>query len=269
MCNAEMHRAFFDLGRLSARPFVVNQDLLREIAWIMSRVVKADIVAAAVCEHGLGDGVSQCQMIGPEAEHEADSCVEASAWDFDDRSVLRELSARQRGLVVRRSDLIDDETFRGTRLFREFHEPRGLGDQALCLFTRADGAELLLSLHNRSESGPIPDGALASLRDLAPVLAGAWAAKWRAEPAWLVALTPQGRTVLEMVLLGLDDEQISQRTGLTYHSVRAHLKRLFRDAGVRSRLHLMQACREGAPRQAALISHVRAMNPKNGIVCVA
>ena len=48
ICNAAMHQAFFELGRLSARPFVVNQDLLREITKLMGGVVRADIVGAAV-----------------------------------------------------------------------------------------------------------------------------------------------------------------------------------------------------------------------------
>lgn len=56
-------------------------------------------------------------------------------------------------------------------------------------------------------------------------------------------LKPLSRGILEQLLEGLDDDQIADRMRLSYHSVRAHLKRLFRDAGVRSRLHLMQACR--------------------------
>lgn len=62
-------------------------------------------------------------------------------------------------------------------------------------------------------------------------------------PAWAAHLRPPSRAVLSLVLNGLDDQQIAQHTGLTYHAVRGHIKRLFRAAGVRSRLHLMQAFR--------------------------
>lgn len=267
MCNAAMHQAFFELGRLSARPFVVNQDLLREIARLMGGVIGVDIVGVGVWDNGVADRLTQCHLIGPGAT--PDTISEASSWEFADAGLIRALSARDRGQVVRRSELIDDETFHGSSLYRQFHKPRGLGDQALCMFTRSDGVELLLSVYNLKASGPVDEGALRAMREIVPIIAETWAAKWRAEPAWLTNLNAHGRSVLELVLLGLDDDQIAQRTGLTYHSVRAHLKRLFRDAGVRSRLHLMQSCRRTPPARASLVMQVRGFKPESGMVCVA
>lgn len=267
MCNAAMHQAFFELGRLSARPFVVNQDLLREITKLMGGVVRADIVGAAVWDNGHADRMTQCHLIGPGVEPNTTS--EASNWDFGNDTLIRELATQDRGRICRRDDLIDSESFRISALYKKFQKPRGLGDQALCMFTRNDGADIVLSIHNLERSGAISDSALRALGEIAPIIANTWAAKWRAEPTWLVNLNAHGRSVLELVLMGLDDDQISQRTGLTYHSVRAHLKRLFRDAGVRSRLHLMQSCRRTAPTRVTLITQVRSTNPDSGMVCVA
>jgi len=267
MCNQAMHQAFFELGRLSARPFVVNQDLLREITKLMAGVVRADIVGAAVWDNGHADRMTQCHLIGPGVE--PDTISEASNWDFGDETLIRHLAMQDRGVVCRRAALVSNDEFHGSPLYIEFQQPRGLGDQALCMFTRNDGADIVLSIHNLAKSGQITESALRALAEIAPIIANTWAAKWRAEPAWLVNLNAHGRSVLELVLMGLDDDQISQRTGLTYHSVRAHLKRLFRDAGVRSRLHLMQSCRRPMPTRVALISQVRSANPDNGMVCVA
>lgn len=267
MCNAAMHQAFFELGRLSARPFVVNQDLLREIARLMGGVVGSDIVGVGVWDNGVADRMTQCHLIGPGAT--PDSVSEASNWEFGDAGLVRALTLKDRGQVVRREELMDEDAFLASPLYREFQAPRGLGDQALCMFTRSDGADLVLTLHNLKKNGRIDDSALRSMREIAPIIAETWSSKWRAEPVWLVNLNAHGRSVLELVLLGLDDDQIAQRTGLTYHSVRAHLKRLFRDAGVRSRLHLMQSCRRSGPIRASLVMQVRATNPESGMVCVA
>lgn len=267
MCSTAMHQAFFELGRLSARPFVVNQDMLREIARLMGNVIGTDIVGVGVWDNGLADRLTQCHIIGPGVT--PDSVAEASSWQFGDEGIVRGLTLRDRGQVIRRADLIDEAAFTASTHYTKFQQPRGLGDQALCMFTRNDGAELVLTVHNLEKNGAINECAMCSMQEIAPVIAATWAAKWRTEPAWLTSLNAHGRSVLELVLLGLDDDQIAQRTGLTYHSVRAHLKRLFRDAGVRSRLHLMQSCRRSAPTRTSLVMQVRGTDPENRIVCVA
>ena len=124
--------------------------------------------------------------------------------------------------------------------------PHGAGeDLEVAVFHHPSGGMLIALLETR-ERGPSggPDGAARRSFDaVAPFLADCFAQGWQVEPDWALGLNDAARTVLGLVLTGLDDEQIAGETGLTYHSVRAHLKRLFKQAGVRSRLHLMQAYR--------------------------
>ena len=82
-------------------------------------------------------------------------------------------------------------------------------------------------------------------RTVLPYVFRAYDAAWKPVPEWARDLRPQASRILQHIIDGLDDEHIAAHTGLTYHSVRAHLKRLFRLAAVRSRLHLTQAYLHG------------------------
>ncbi|MEM8835464.1 MAG: helix-turn-helix transcriptional regulator [Planctomycetota bacterium] len=114
--------------------------------------------------------------------------------------------------------------------------------RALAVFRRPDGIALAIAIASDGTSS-LTREQLAKASALAPLVASCWARAWVREPEWLRELTMPSRRVLRLVLEGLDDEQIADQTEMTYHAVRAHLKRIFRNADVRSRLHLMQACR--------------------------
>ncbi len=265
MCDHDFLKASFDLGRLSSVAFAINSEVLRVMAESVAKVVPADIVGIAVYRNGIGDHATHCHVIGTHAAgNDCSNCIEDSSRSFDDRELARALNTRQRGRVFRRSDLLGDEPSLALSTTRR----SGMGDQALCLFTRSDGAELIIGVNNMESTGAMSDASIAEFQKIAPFAAVAWAARWRNEPAWIGQLKPQGRRILELVLTGYDDEQIAQRTGLTYHSVRAHLKRLFREADVRSRLHLMQVCRDSGAAYHSLVMNVSVRQPADRVACV-
>ncbi|MBL0928036.1 MAG: helix-turn-helix transcriptional regulator [Phycisphaerales bacterium] len=240
----------FELGQLSRDTQLGNQALLERLAEIFRVACGVDAVSAVVHEHGLGEAAGAAAVSGPWAAEEAKRFIEHNGWQGCDRVLLSRLATRERGRVVRRSELIDERDFRGSRMFAECHRPLRLGDQALAVCGREDGAEIVLSVHAVEGQGPLSADQIARAADILPFIARAWSAAWRRQPAWVAGLRAQSREILDLVLSGLDDDQIAKRTGLTYHSVRAHLKRLFREAGVRSRLHLMQSCRGETPSRA-------------------
>src|SRR5690606_26170313 len=164
-------------------------------------------------------------------------------WGLEDLELASRLASLRRGRLYQRSELVTEREGRVTTLRSDFAPRAGLDDQALDLFRRRDGVELLIGINSPAGAGPLSRATLAEAAALAPYVAQCWAAVWRREPAWMAGLKPQAREILERLLQGLDDDQIAKATSLSYHSVRAHLKRMFRAAGVRSRLHLMQSCR--------------------------
>lgn len=246
-----LSEALYRLGQV-ARSEGPGADSLRAIARIGADATRADILGVGVFEDGIGGRPLATCILGPWDEDLSARFHRQSEWSIEDRVLAQRLARFERDRLYRRAELIDEPEFCRSRLFNEFQRPLGMGDQALGVYRRPDGLELLISLSAASDRGPIPDATLQAARALAPYMARAWAASWRREPAWIAELRPHTRGVLDHLLAGYDDAQIATMTGLTYHSVRAHLKRLFRRAGVRSRLHLMQVCRgeRPAPRDA-------------------
>ncbi|MGP1347556.1 MAG: helix-turn-helix transcriptional regulator [Phycisphaerales bacterium] len=238
-----LSEAIFRLGQTSSDPKITNHTLLDQLLSVAVSVIEVDAVTLAVFEHGLLGPAVASRISGPWDEERRARLHEPMGWDASERVIATRLDARPRNRVFRRAELIEPSELENARLAREIHAPLEIVDEAFGVFTRPDGTELYMSIHNTTKSGPIARRAMARTSSLGPYMAHAWAKAWKREPAWVARLKPQTKKVLESVLEGLDDDQIAESTGLTYHSVRAHLKRLFREAGVRSRLHLMQSFR--------------------------
>jgi DNA-binding CsgD family transcriptional regulator len=243
MTVRSINEAIYRLGRVSADEALTNTALLRRLADIAVETLAVDIALLSVFESGPENPPVQTCIRGPWTKDERDSFLQQIGWRLDERALAQRLAALRPGRLCHRQEfmLADAEHRAAGRNGRPIPVPNA--DQAAALYRRADGATLLFSIHKIDAAAPIQRITLARAGALAPFIARCWAGSWRCEPGWLASLKPQGRAILDHLLEGYDDDQIAQRTGLSYHSVRAHLKRLFREAGVRSRLHLMQACR--------------------------
>lgn len=247
-----LSEAIFRLGQTSSDPAITNHTLLDQLLSVSQAVIEVDAVSLAVFEHGLLGPAVASRIAGPWEEEQRKLLHEPLGWEASERLISTRLDGRPRNRMYRRAEVIESAEFEGSRLATEIHGPLDIVDESFGVFTRPDGTELYLSIHNTSKSGPIARRAMARASSLGPYMAHAWAKAWKREPAWIARLKPQTKRVLEAVLDGLDDDQIAETTGLTYHSVRAHLKRLFREAGVRSRLHLMQTFRAYSVPAAAI-----------------
>lgn len=247
MTLRSLNEAIFRLGQISGERNHFNAVLLRELADVTLETLGVDAVTLCVFEQGVEGPPTQRIVRGPWAEKERDRFLEQSGWEFDERALARRLAGMRRGRLYHRPDLISDREYLNDHGEQASPVPLTPRDQAVALYRRCDGVELLLSIHRVDLDSPLHRTTLARAGTLAPYVAQCWASCWKHEPDWMKRLKPISRTILDTLLEGLDDDQIAARTGLSYHSVRAHLKRLFRDAGVRSRLHLMQACRGCTP----------------------
>lgn len=244
MSVRSLNEAIFRLGRVSADRTLTNVTLLRHLADVTLETLGVDVVLVSVFERGIESAPGSTCVRGPWSDDERDRYLEQARWRLDERVMAQRLGALRRGRLYHRSDLIVAESeSREGRLSVESSPAFGLGDHAAALYRRSDGVELMISIHRVENEGAFARTTLARAGAIAPFVAQCWATSWKHEPEWMRHLKPLGRSILEQLLEGYDDDQIADRTGLSYHSVRAHLKRLFRDAGVRSRLHLMQACR--------------------------
>lgn len=245
--------AIFELGRLSVTPLADGSVLLRDMAAILRDALNADVVTAAVCRRPSGrramvvrvdassrEGEGIVGTAGGGAHGSATSVAEAGAW-------LDELRGRAAGRFMPAGRSGGEGGVDPAEAAAIGSWPLGLtGDAAAVgVFGCDHGAVLVVFVGRGGACGECGDeGALAAeATRLACFVGDCFGRAWVEPPAWLDEVKPTSRAVLDGVLEGLDDEQIAERSGLTYHSVRAHLKRLFRAAGVRSRLHLMQACR--------------------------
>lgn len=240
MTARSLNEAIFRLGQISADRHLTNATLLKHLADVAVDTLGVDAAVLAVFERGIEGQPSTICVRGPWRELERDRFLEQSRWQFDARAMAHRLSVLRRGRLFHRPDLLSGRDSIG---LDEVPASVGVADQAVALYRRNDAIEMLFAIHRVEGTGPFSRATLARAGALAPFLAQCWAGSWSTEPEWMRALKPVSRAILEQLLQGYDDDQIADRTRLSYHSVRAHLKRLFREAGVRSRLHLMQACR--------------------------
>ncbi len=239
-----VRESIFELGRISTDRSITNTTLLRRLADVLADTLGVEIAGLAVFESGVASGSTACYVRGPWKMDESARFSEESFWAVQDRNLAERLEGLRRGRLHHRPDLLSPgvPTRMGSGRGGALPAAAPLEDQAVALFQRTDGAELLIGINSLDGSGQLSHTVLARAGALMPFVARCWATVWRREPAWMRDLKPAARRVLECLLEGMDDAQIADHTGLSYHSVRAHLKRFFRDADVRSRLHLMQQC---------------------------
>lgn len=247
MTIESLTEAVFRLGQISADTAITNQSLLARVTQVAFDSAGADVVGVAVFEQGILNPAKACKVVGPWPTDESEKFLAQLRWPAERRPLAARVSDMPRNELYRRADLIDDRDLAATPYKREFLDKFGLGDQAIGIYSRPDETDLVFFVYMLEKNGPIVRQTMARARSIAPYIAHCWAKAWKREPAWVARLKPQNKAVLELVLEGYDDDQIAEKTGLTYHSVRAHLKRLFREAGVRSRLHLMQVFRQIGP----------------------
>lgn len=245
MDSPVLHDAIFQLGAISGDPTLTNECLLRRMTQVIARGTGVEAAAIAVFENGIEQAPSQIKSIGHWPDAEADRASD----DHDPSAGERAIMALVRQLSRERfstGEFVGEAAGRCERIYSEFHRSMRLVDHALAVFRRDDGAECVIVVRSAPNAEPLGRDTLTLGAIMATAAAQCWASVWHREPAWMVTLSASSRRVLENLLEGCDDDQIAERTGLTYHSVRAHLKRIFRDAGVRSRLHLIQQCRSGS-----------------------
>lgn len=251
--------AVFRLGQVG-HAGVSNGELLHGVVRIGRAASGADIFGVGVFENGVDKPSAATSIVGPWTEDQSETFQRQSMWTAQDRILAARLAAAPKNILYRRRELVDESEFKRSKLFLEFQRPLHIGDQCLGAFQREDGLELLIAVGVTDQRGEMPDVIIDKARLIVPYVVRAWSIAWRREPEWMSRLRPATRQVLDLMLAGYDDTQIAAHTTLSYHSVRAHLKRLFREAGVRSRLHLMQVCRgehvpesESEPEEHALV----------------
>lgn len=217
-----LQEVIFALGQLgTSKPS--NGAILEQVGLLLARSVGAEATSVSVHEQGFENPVSAWVVLGAWPRHDAIRLVEPP---------MSHLANVERGRLHRLGAINDER-----------HLALNISDHGLVVVRRADATELLMTI-SALGGKRLSDEQLERFGQLALFAARAWSGVWRREPEWAVDLKTPCRNVLEMVVEGLDDDQIATKSGLSYHAVRAHLKRLFRAAGVRSRLHLMQAYRE-------------------------
>jgi hypothetical protein len=261
--------AVFRLGQLAFHPGMTNKRLLRRMARTLSRYCDIEVVGVASHESGMEQPASLSHIVGPWSDEQGQGFDDWSRLLVEDANIMAGLRAVRRGRVHRLTDLLEEEGFiKQTRLYSEFLEPMKIVDQAFGVYRRADGCELVVAAMALENTGRFEEEALERFMRLAHYAAKAWAASWRFEPEWVLELKPITQRVLEGVMEGFDDDQIAEKLGITYHAVRAHMKRLFKEAGVRSRLHLMQAYRRERTGGAGAMPGAAKLNGDTDVVTV-
>jgi len=233
--------AIFRLGRLTQHRRIENDGVLKCMAKTVFDYIGIDMLYLSVHNGRLAENASNCAVLGPWDTDQSNLFLNQSRWSTEDRVLALRLETSLEGELHRRRDLMDEDLFRNSRLFKEFHRPLNLGDHAIAYHRSPQGPAVILVLNTVPADSLIADELCERATRILPALFCAFDHAWKPAPTWTSKLKPQAKRILQHVVNGYDDEQIAAFTGLTYHSVRAHLKRLFKAAEVRSRLHLTQA----------------------------
>ncbi len=246
--NAQLTETIFRLGTITRHRRVENNGILANIAEIANDYIGADITSLCVYPGRISESACSCAVRGPWEVDHSNSFLDQTKWSAEDHVTALQLETRPADTLYRRSELIDQAIFRDTRQYKDFDKPLNLGEHASAYHTRNTpngGPTIVFSITQADASSAISNEIFARAQQILPSIFQAFDEAWIPVPEWVGTLKPQAKRILQYVLDGHDDEQIVARTGQSYHSVRAHLKRLFRVAQVRSRLHLMQAYLDG------------------------
>jgi two-component system nitrate/nitrite response regulator NarP len=79
------------------------------------------------------------------------------------------------------------------------------------------------------------------------VMPAGWRRTATPDPAWLEALSPRHREVLELLAEGLRNDEIATRLGLSPNTVKFHVRELYLRIGVRNRVEASQLHASVAP----------------------
>ena len=230
----ELRYPIFRLGALTEARDLCNRSRLSRACRIAVHATGAGAVAAAVASEVEGEMVvhASCFAVVDTGDVSGSTVTMGSAeWKVESADFSQAIAEAPREQIV-------------VGLRREVGGPpvpgpMGPGRRLIGCFTGPEG-QLAYVLFDG-----LDDERVERLsKGLLPAFVDCIHHSWRSEPDWIRELKPAARRVLELVLQGFDDRQVAEQSGMTYHAVRAHLKRLFKVAGVRSRLHLMQVCRE-------------------------
>jgi DNA-binding CsgD family transcriptional regulator len=233
--------AHYDLGEIMNKTRYRSDELMRGMASVLRRATGVDAAGVMTFDGSLTKAASNVAIAGPWTEHEQEAFREQSQWSLDERVLIDRLRHSPAPIFRRTDEIMPIAEFHLSRLYNEFQRPRGLGDQATMLIEGPNGSHLVSAISRVDSDEPLSDSSVNIAQRLAPYMLRCWAGVSLAGPDWVRRLSPRRRRVFELVAQGLDDHQISSEMGVRYHTVRAHLKDLFRVAGVRSRLHLIQA----------------------------
>lgn len=241
--DAIVAEAAYRLGALSATGGVRRKRFFHGVAETLAQATGVEAAGVTAFPRSIMAPATAVGVSGPWTEHEHKAFLEQSRWAPAERIIHSRLMRTPGPLFRHTSELMDASEFFGSRLFNEFQKPRGIGDQAQMCLEAPDGAHLYVAICRVDSDQPISSNSMEIAQRLATLIQRCWNAAHGGMPGWVRELSPRRRRVLELVADGLDDHQIAAELGVKYHTVRAHLKDLFREANVRSRLHLIQAIR--------------------------
>lgn len=254
-CDRIVAEAAFRLGTLVSEHSGRRANYLNALARTLADATGVEGVGVTYFANSIFQPAAAVGVVGPWSEHEQKAFLEQSKWAPEDR-VLSSRLAQMPGPRFRRTEeLLPLDEFHASRLFNEFQRPRSIGDQATMVLASSDGSHLLVAIGRVDSLRPLSAETMRIAQQLAPLVERCWVGAQRRLPEWARTVSPRRRRVLELVAQGLDDHQIAMEMDVRYHTVRAHLKDLFRVAGVRSRLHLIQALRGDVAPAAAKATH--------------
>lgn len=233
--------AHYELGEIMNRARYRRKELLTGMAMVLCRATGVEAAGVMTFDGSPTKAASNIAIHGPWTEHEQEAFLEQSRWRLDDRVLISRLRHSPAPVFCRTGEIMPIAEFHLSRLYNEFQRPRGLGDQATMLIDGPNGSHLLAAISRVDSDEPLSESSVKIAQRLAPYIQRCWTSASLAGPDWIRCLSPRRHRVFELVSQGLDDHQIADAMGVRYHTVRAHLKDLFRVAGVRSRLHLIQA----------------------------
>ncbi|PKL34023.1 MAG: hypothetical protein CVV40_00135, partial [Planctomycetes bacterium HGW-Planctomycetes-2] len=172
MNSTSLRDAIYSLGRISVDASITNESLLGRLAEVVARTLDVQVVALGVFESGLENNATTCFVLSPWTLSDGGAFQDQAFWSMEDRGLAHRLALLRRGRVYHRPDLLSERERRPLgRIPGMDGASVSLDDQALALFRRKDGTELLIGINSPAGAGTLPRGALAKAGALAPFVA--------------------------------------------------------------------------------------------------
>lgn len=227
-----------DVGSIADR----RRRLLRELA----KLVDAD-VWIWVHSRGFAPGANAVPFAvldgGYASEEQKALVLECMTSAEGTRMVSDPLAAeiRRVGHLTRtRDDLVADDVWYGSEVYRTFRAPSGLDDMILSVYPLSEDSISAIGLHRRVEAGPFRDRE----RCIAHLVTSEIDWLHRAGTDVPAAegrgtLTPRQNQILLLLLAGDSPKQIARKLRLSVHTVNDHMKVLHRHFNASSRGELL------------------------------